>query len=187
LAALTCRFATNTCRFQQTPAAPLFLMRRIARRGGAQPEREALRHPPETARAARAKPLEDQMKFVLCLTSVLAAITGAAHAGGDPVAGARVFRKCMACHTVTEAANKIGPSLTGVIGRRIAAAPGYSYSPAMLAFGTGGKIWDAAALAAYLAAPRDVVPGTRMAFAGLRTPEDIADVITYLSNPAAGQ
>jgi cytochrome c len=78
----------------------------------------------------------------------------------------------------------VGPSLQGVVGRPVASAPGYTYSAAMAAFGSDGKRWDAARLAAYLVAPRAMVPGTRMSFAGLKADRDIADVITYLATTA---
>lgn len=109
----------------------------------------------------------------------LLATAGAARAG-DVAAGERVFRKCGACHTATEPENRIGPSLKGVVGRPVARVEGYRYSDAMTAFGSDGKLWDEARLSAYLVAPRAMVPGTRMSFAGLKSDADIADVIAYL-------
>jgi cytochrome c len=115
---------------------------------------------------------------------VLSAAT-AAHAGGDAAAGATVFKKCQACHSATKPTNKVGPSLMGVVGRPIATYAGFKYSPAMIEFGAGGKVWDEATLSAYLAAPKDIVPKGRMAFAGLKKPADIANVIEYLKSPPA--
>nr|WP_316655311.1 cytochrome c family protein [uncultured Gellertiella sp.] len=124
------------------------------------------------------------------LTAVFAASlalsAGAALADGDAKLGAAIFKKCAACHTATEATNKVGPSLMGVVGRPVATAPGYSYSPAMKAFGDG-KTWDEAQLTTYLADPRGVVKGTKMGFAGLKKPDDVANVIAYLKNPAAAK
>jgi cytochrome c len=123
----------------------------------------------------------------LILAGAVIAAAGAAHADGDAKAGANVFKKCMACHTATEAKAKIGPSLMGVIGRPVATFTGFKYSDAMKAFGADGKKWDEALLTTYLANPRGVVPKTKMAFPGLKTPEDIANVIAYLKDPAAAK
>ena len=127
------------------------------------------------------------MKFQsVILLAALSLTAGAALADGDAKAGATVFKKCGACHIATEATNKVGPSLMGVVGRPVATAAGYSYSAAMKAFGAG-KTWDEATLTTYLADPRGVVKGTKMGFAGLKKPEDIANVIAYLKNPAAAK
>jgi cytochrome c len=121
----------------------------------------------------------------ISLSAAMILSASAAHAG-DATAGAVVFRKCQSCHSATTPGNRVGPSLMNLIGRPIATAENYSYSQAMTAFGAG-KVWDEATLTEYLAAPRDRVPGTRMAFAGLKKPEDIANVIAYIKDPAAAQ
>lgn len=125
-----------------------------------------------------------KLQTILFAAAIISA-AGAAEAG-DATAGAIVFRKCQSCHTATAPANRVGPSLMHVVGRPVATAENYNYSEAMTAFGAG-KVWDEATLTEYLAAPRDVVQGTRMAFPGLKTPEDIANVIAYLKDPAAAQ
>ena len=104
---------------------------------------------------------------------------------GDADAGKAVFRKCVACHT-TDPVNRVGPSLAGIVGRPVASFPDYSYSSAMVAFGKG-KVWDEALIGDYLAAPRAMVPGTAMAFAGLKKPQDIADIIAFLKGASAAQ
>lgn len=98
---------------------------------------------------------------------------------GDVAAGETVFKKCSACHNVDSDKSKVGPSLQGVIGRQPGIVEGFKYSKAMVDFGAG-KVWDDAQLTAYLANPRGVVKGTRMAFAGLKDPKEITDVIAYL-------
>ena len=100
--------------------------------------------------------------------------------GGDAVAGKVVFARCMACHSVVAGQNKLGPSLAGVIGRKAGTVAGYAYSPAMKAAPIS---WTPAKLDAYLTAPRAVVPGTKMIFAGMPKPADRANVIAYLANP----
>jgi cytochrome c len=115
---------------------------------------------------------------LLCLCFSVAA----ARADGDVDTGAAVFRKCGACHTATEPLNRVGPSLLGVIGRPVATAPDYTYSSAMTEFGADGKVWDEARLSEYLLSPKAMVPGTKMVFAGLKKPTDIANVIAYLKS-----
>ncbi|MBO3761134.1 c-type cytochrome [Ciceribacter sp. L1K22] len=122
----------------------------------------------------------------LILAASLILPAGVALADGDAVAGAAVFKKnCMACHTATEAKNKVGPSLMGVVDRPVASVDGFKYSKAMTEFGADGKVWSAEELALYLPKPRDLVKGTTMSFAGLKKPEDIANIIAYLKDPAA--
>ena len=93
--------------------------------------------------------------------------------------GAKVFKKCMACHAIDEK-NKIGPSLKGIVGRKAATVEGFKYSDAMLAKGAEGVVWDEATLTAYLPDPKAFVPGTKMVFPGLKTPEEVADIIAFL-------
>jgi len=121
----------------------------------------------------------------MLLGATMIAAAGAAQAA-DAAAGAAVFRKCQSCHSATKPGNRVGPSLMNLLGRPVASAEKFRYSRAMTAFGAG-KVWDEAILAEYLAAPRDVVPGTTMAFPGLKTPEDIANVIAYLKDHDAAQ
>lgn len=119
-----------------------------------------------------------------CAIAILAGLFvsttfNAAAAEGDAEAGEKVFRKCKACHVVESDQNRVGPSLQGLIGRQPGTVDGFKYSNAMIEFGDG-KIWDEELLTVYLAKPREMVKGTRMAFAGLRKDEEIADIIAYL-------
>lgn len=98
----------------------------------------------------------------------------------DAQKGQQVFNKCKACHVADQDTNKVGPSLKGVIGRTAGTFAGFSYSPAMKDAGAGGLVWNDETLAQYLRKPKDVVPKNKMAFVGLKTDEDIADVIAYL-------
>jgi cytochrome c2 len=103
-------------------------------------------------------------------------------AAGDPTAGAAFARRCAACHTMEQGGgNKVGPTLWAVVDRPIASVPDYAYSDAMVAFSEGGaKRWDIDTLHAYLANPKEVVPGTKMVFPGIRNPADLANVSAYL-------
>jgi cytochrome c len=118
------------------------------------------------------------MKPLAALAALLCLATPA-FADGDATAGGAVFRKCQACHS-TEPVNRVGPTLSGIVGRPVASVADYTYSPAMTAFAKGGKVWDEALLAEYLMAPKAMVPGTRMTFAGLRKAEEIANLIAFL-------
>ncbi|MFT4181354.1 MAG: cytochrome c family protein [Rhizobium sp.] len=128
------------------------------------------------------------MKSLCLMAAVAVLLSGsAALADGDAVAGAAVFKKCAVCHTATQPENHVGPSLMGVVGRPVATAPGYNYSPAMKAFGADGKVWDEALLKKYLPSPQFLVKGTKMTFQGLKSDKDIDNIIAYLKNPAAAQ
>ena len=91
--------------------------------------------------------------------------------------GAKIFKKCATCHTIGKGeAAKIGPNLFGVVGRK-RASTSFSYSDAMRA--KGGS-WDAESIGQFITKPKDYVPGTKMAFPGLKKPQDRADVILFL-------
>ncbi|MGQ3211004.1 MAG: c-type cytochrome [Shinella sp.] len=124
------------------------------------------------------------MKHPLALTAAFLCLAAPALAEGDAIAGKTVFKKCAPCHS-TEQVNRVGPTLAGIIGRPVATIEDYNYSPAMRAFTEGGRVWSEAQIAEYLMAPKAMVPGTRMTFAGLRKIEDIANLIAYLKNPAS--
>ncbi len=118
--------------------------------------------------------------FVLLLVSVAASRAEALDSMrvGDPVSGALVFKKCMACHQVgLNAKNGIAPVLNGVVDRPAGQYPEYNYSSANK---KSGLTWDEPTLARYLRAPNKVVPGTKMIFSGLKKDQEIADVIAYL-------
>ncbi len=121
------------------------------------------------------------MRFAIMFFATTVLLASPALADGDAAAGKAVFGKCMACHTVDQPKNRVGPTLMGVVGRPAAAVGDYAkYSPAMKKAGTDGMVWDEKTLAHYLAAPKMAVPGTKMMFAGLKSEADIADVIAYL-------
>jgi cytochrome c len=106
--------------------------------------------------------------------------TGAASAAGDPAEGDKVFKRvCSACHIATkDGPKRLGPSLSGVIGRKSGSVDGFRYSEANK---NANIVWSEANLDPYLADPKKVIPGTTMAFAGVRKPEERADLIAYLA------
>tara|TARA_R110002096_G_scaffold79621_10_gene187175 strand:- start:674 stop:1165 length:492 start_codon:yes stop_codon:yes gene_type:complete len=106
-------------------------------------------------------------------------------AGADIANGQRQFRRCQSCHTITEGGrHTVGPNLYGVIGRPAASASGFSYSRALI---ESGLSWDAETLEEWIENPRELVPGNRMSFVGLRNADDRRDVIAYLNSVTAAQ
>ena len=119
------------------------------------------------------------MRFRVVLTAAcLVATIHPAQAAGNAAAGAVVFNRCAICHdNHKNGANKIGPELFGVVGRKAGTYPGFSYSAAMKA---AGFAWTNAKLDAYIASPQQVVPGNKMPFAGIANAGQRADLIAYL-------
>ena len=95
----------------------------------------------------------------------------------DASAGEGVFRNCRACHSLEPGQNGTGPTLYGVVGRAVDAVEGYSYSGALEQV---ADVWDPEHLNGFLENPREYAPGTKMAFNGLRSVEDRANLIAYL-------
>lgn len=105
--------------------------------------------------------------------------TQTAAVAGDVKAGKKVFRKCKACHKLEEGKNGAGPHLVGIFGRTAGAVEGFKYSKAMAG---SGIVWDTETMTAFLAKPKKYLKGTKMAFGGLRKPEDIENVLAYLAS-----
>jgi cytochrome c len=120
----------------------------------------------------------------ISLAAVLAWQTAFAHAvEGDPTRGSKVFRNCIACHSMTADEHLTGPSLHGVFRRKAGTAPGFRrYSPALK---SSGVVWNAETLDAWIADPARLVPNNWMAFAGLKDAQVRADLITFLRTSAA--
>ncbi len=95
--------------------------------------------------------------------------------------GARVFKKCAACHTLAEGeGHKIGPYLWGMFDRPVASVEDFNFSDGMTARAAEIGTWTDENLAEYLTKPRDYVPGTNMSFVGLRKEKDRVNLIAYL-------
>ena len=107
---------------------------------------------------------------------VLSIAVGSA-AAADIAAGKIIFVKCSLCHTNEPGKNKVGPSLFGVVGRKSASLPNYSYSDAMKKF---DHTWTPQTLDRYLTDPRGVVPGTKMIFPGIKDQTERENLIAYL-------
>jgi cytochrome c len=123
------------------------------------------------------------MKQILIAAAGLGLMASAAYADGDAAKGETVAKVCMACHSLKDKSNRVGPYLVGIVDRPIATAEGYSYSDAMKKYAAdnaGGK-WDTARLMKYLTDPKAEVPGTKMAFAGVKDDTKRADLVAYLA------
>jgi cytochrome c len=100
-------------------------------------------------------------------------------ASANAANGAAVFRQCATCHTINKGgANGAGPNLYGVVGRAHGVHPGFNYSAAMKA--KASEPWSLEAIYAFITNPRGAVPGTSMAFAGIRSEQQRADLMAYL-------
>lgn len=101
-------------------------------------------------------------------------------AQADVAAGEKDFGKCKACHKL-DGSDGTGPHLNGVVDRAVASIGGFGYSDAMVAHAAEAPTWSPEALQEFLANPKGVVSGTKMSFAGLKDPQDRADLIAYLA------
>src|SRR6185312_5722150 len=112
----------------------------------------------------------------------LPAVASAQQPAGDAAKGEQIFKTCGICHEIGPTAKvKVGPPLNGIVGRPWASWPGYGYSQG----GQDGKakcnVWTGALIEKWLENPRALVPGTKMIFPGLKTADQRANVIAYLS------
>ena len=120
------------------------------------------------------------MKLLTFTLLGLGLMARTALADGDTVKGEQIFKKCMACHSVTDKTNKVGPYLVGVVGRKVASIEGFNYSDSMKEYAATGAVWDEATLNTYLENPKAVATKTKMAFAGLKKEDERADLIAFL-------
>jgi cytochrome c len=99
----------------------------------------------------------------------------------DAAAGAKVFNLCKTCHTLEAGKNRVGPHLAGLFGRKSGSVEGFAYSPAMK---NAGIVWDDDNVKKYAADPKGFLPGNKMAFAGVKKEEDLANLMAYLKENA---
>jgi cytochrome c len=107
-------------------------------------------------------------------------------ASADPVAGQASAKKCQSCHDFTQGGpNKTGPNLYDVVERVMGSHEGFAYSAAMLEHKDKGETWTYDNLNHFLTAPKGFIPGTKMAFAGVKDDAERANIIAYLSTLSA--
>lgn len=119
------------------------------------------------------------MKLALWMLppALLAAASVTAAPAGDAARGAVIYERCQACHALDR--NRTGPKHCGLLGRAAGAAPGFrGYSAALKG---SGIVWEAESLDRFLADPLGTVPGTRMGYAGVKDPQERADLIAFLA------
>jgi cytochrome c len=122
------------------------------------------------------------MRRFLIAGLAVAASAGAIQAQ-DLSAGETSFRKCAPCHSIGEdAANKVGPILNGLDGRKAGMVEGFNYSDANK---SSGITWNEASFEEYIKDPRAKVPGTKMVFAGIKNDKEFKDLWGYLKQFAA--
>ncbi|MFK5980262.1 MAG: c-type cytochrome [Rhizobiaceae bacterium] len=118
---------------------------------------------------------------VLCLSAPFASAQ-------DVKAGAKVFKKCRACHTIGEGAkNKVGPHLNGMFGRTAGGIEGFKYSKAMRARGADGLVWNNQNFIEFITKPKKFIKKTRMGFGGLKKEKDRLNLIAFLKAKSVGQ
>ena len=119
------------------------------------------------------------MKRVLIAAAAMVLTTAASHAQ-DATAGGAVFKKlCTTCHDVGPTAkNKVGPVLNGIDGRKSGSVAGFSYSDANK---NSGITWNEAQFKEYIKDPKAKIPGTKMAFAGIKSENEINNLWAYVS------
>jgi cytochrome c len=113
------------------------------------------------------------------LVLIMSSVTSSIVLAQDVAAGKSSFNKCMACHSIGEGAkNKVGPELNGLDGRKSGTAPGYNYSDANK---NSGITWNEAQFKEYIKDPKAKIPGTKMAFAGIKNEKEINDLWAFIS------
>jgi cytochrome c len=118
--------------------------------------------------------------LILSVVAIVSAMFAATAAQAqDVAAGETAFHICMACHSIGEGAkNKVGPQLNGLDGRHSGTAEGYSYSDANK---NSGITWNKDQFLEYIKDPKAKVPGTKMAFAGIKNEKQANDLWAYIS------
>ncbi len=125
------------------------------------------------------KTMKNSILAVAAAMSVALA-TGASF-GADAAAGEAEFKKCAACHMVGEnAKSRVGPILNDVFGRTAGTLEGYKYSQAMIDAGAAGLVWTEETVDQFIHKPKEVVPGTKMSFAGIQDETARQNLIAYL-------
>jgi len=117
---------------------------------------------------------------IASLLTIPFTLTAPAYADGDLKKGAKIFKKCAACHKIKKGAkSKSAPNLWNIVGRGIAEIEGFKYSKAFLSK-KGTLVWNKENLDDYITKPKKWEPKTKMAFAGIKKEKDRLDLISYL-------
>lgn len=154
-------------------AAALAAMATLSACGGKQAD--------DTAAPAATEPAVVAVETPAAATTAAAAPAGAtvtyASFTGDAAAGEKVFAACRTCHVFDEGVNRVGPSLHKIVGRKSGSVAGFNYSDANK---NSGITWTPDVLFDYLKDPKAYIPGTKMAFPGVKDDQKRADLVAYL-------
>ena len=128
--------------------------------------------------------------FTATLLGVITSFGAVADGIGNPKKGAKVFKKCKACHQVGEGAkHRVGPQLNGLFGRTAGTLEGFKYSKAMTTAGEDGLVWTDETIAEFVENPKAFIPKSKMSFKGLKKEKDRVNLLAYLQtfsdNPEA--
>ena len=115
------------------------------------------------------------MRLLAASLAALLASTPALAADGNAERGEEIYTRCKACHTLEQ--NRVGPRHCGMVGRKAGSVPNYQYSAAMKKYGV---TWNEQTLDKFIENPLKTVPGTKMGYAGVKDPQERADLIAYL-------
>ena len=122
------------------------------------------------------------MKWWLLAAAIPVAVACTTVKEPDREAGARAYQQCYSCHALEPGKNDLtGPTLYGVIGRRVAAEPGFDYSPALLAFAAREPLWTRELIDRFATDPEVLVPGTSMAYHGMSDANARAALLDHLA------
>jgi cytochrome c len=114
----------------------------------------------------------------LLLSGLPAVVVNASQDGESAARVPEPAEVCLSCHAIAADEPALeGPTLWGVVGRRIAGAADFEYSDALR---RQEGAWDRAKLDRFLAAPQAFAPGTQMTLGGVRNAADRAAVIDFL-------
>ena len=120
------------------------------------------------------------LKTLSALAVVTSLATASSALAQDAAAGKTSFNKCLACHAIGEGAkNKVGPELNGLDGRHSGSAPDYNYSDANK---NSGITWNKDQFLEYIKDPKAKIPGTKMAFAGIKNETEANNLWAYVSS-----
>ena len=120
------------------------------------------------------------MRIWVLAAAVLVASSSAGLAQDANAGAARFKSLCFPCHDIGPGAKvKLGPPLNGIAGRKAGTIPNFNYSDANK---ESGITWTAESFEKYIRNPMQAMPGTRMAFAGVRDEKDIANLWAFLAS-----
>lgn len=115
------------------------------------------------------------MRLLAAFLVALLTSAPALAADGNAERGEEIYTRCMACHALAQ--NRVGPRHCGLFGRKAGSVPNYQYSLAMKKYGV---TWNEETLDKFVENPLKTVPGTKMGYAGVKDPQERADLIAYL-------